>query len=716
MPTLIMTTFPTKLDGSVRAKAMAFLQKLSQDDTTPGLHIEPINGAVDPRVRTGRVDQFWRAVLFRLDGTGERHYVVHGVWPHDDAISVARLVKLKTNPINGLPTFETVPDPGLDLDIVTAPIPSGAPQVKPVLVMLGYERSDLVDRLGVPPELADQAMAATDEDAVVRLAERNEGWVGLILLDLATGESIEEIIEKLELAKPKSTGDQDDDIIESFRKPAAQTQFAFIADQDELQRVIEAGDFGAWRIFLHPEQRKYVDKDFSGPFRLSGGAGTGKTVVLVHRARSLSRKNPKARIVLTTFTTNLADSLRDSLTQLDPIVAQTSKLGESGVYPTGIDALAAAVIRSAGPGIAEAVDEVLGESRSAPNGRAPSTRWRSVIETAAAQIGSELANETFLTAEYALVVLPNHVRTEAEYLTVRRPGRGVALDRRKRAAVWELFAAYRAQNRADGTLDYAEAAAVAAAWLAADPTRSPADHVLVDEGQDLSPTHWQLLRALVPAGQNDLFIAEDSHQRIYGARVVLGRYGVAIVGRSQRLTLNYRTTAQNLRYAMTVLEGGEYVDIEDSPEKASYRSARSGPAPLIESTDSLVVELDSIADRARAWLDDGAAPETIAILVQDRYQRDRVANRLTELGIPARAVDRERPPAGRVLVMTMHRAKGMEFSRVILADVGYQSPGEKSRLDEMEKSEREDALLRARSLVYVAATRARDELVVIHRE
>lgn len=137
------------------------------------------------------------------------------------------------------------------------------------------------------------------------------------------------------------------------------------------------------------------------------------------------------------------------------------------------------------------------------------------------------------------------------------------------------MAAYRAQNRVEGTLDFAEAAAVAAAHL--DRAGPLADHVLVDEGQDLSPAHWQLLRALVASGPDDLFTAEDSHQRIYGARTVLGRYGIRIVGRSQRLTLNYRTTAQNLRYSMTLLDGGEYVDLEEQPEATGYRSARSGP-------------------------------------------------------------------------------------------------------------------------------------------
>lgn len=709
MPTIIMTKWPVKIDGSVKAKAMTFLQKLSADDTTPGLHVEPITNATDPRVRTGRVDQFWRAVMFRLDGEGESHYVIHGVWPHDDAIAVASRVRLKVNPINGLPQIEeTQPAP----TVVPAdpPAPSRA---EPLLVKLGRTLGDLVDRLGIPKEVADQALAAPDEDAILELAQRHEGWLGLLLVDLATQDSIDTIVERMQLHAPEQSDDEDADLLRSLKKPTAQAQFAFIDGQEELRRVIEEADFGSWRVFLHPEQRRYVTRSYAGPFRLSGGAGTGKTVVLIHRSRALARREPKARIVLTTFTTNLADSLRDGLAQLDPTVPQAATLNEPGVHVGGVDALAAAIIRSAGTAIAEAVEAVLGEARSAPTGRTPSGRWREIIESSGTSLPGEIANETFLSSEYSLVVLPNRVKNEAEYRRVRRPGRGVALDRARRDAVWTLMAAYRAQCRIDGTLDFAEAAAVAAAFL--NSTGGKADHVLVDEGQDLSPAHWQMIRALVAEGPDDLFIAEDSHQRIYGNRIVLGRYGIRIVGRSQRLTLNYRTTAQNLRYAMAILDGGNFVDLEDQAESTGYRSARSGPAPSVESADSLVVELDILAARIQAWLDDDTRPETIAVLVHDKLQRERVINALTERGIQARAVDRDRPADGRVLVMTMHRAKGMEFAKVVLADVGIQSTAAEARLQGLDESERRDAELRARSLLYVAATRARDELAVIQR-
>jgi superfamily I DNA/RNA helicase len=708
MPTIIMGKLASKIDGSVRGKAMTFLQKLSADDTTPGLHIEPIRNAADPRVRTGRVDDSWRAVMFRLDSNGERHYVIHGIWPHDDANAVAQRVRLSVNPINGLPQIDEVAPQA-------APVLSGTtlPVGQPLFVRLGHDGSALVDTLGLPGDVAGHALAAADEDAVLDLAQHYDGWIGTILVDLAAGDTVEAIVARMQLEKAAPSGDADADVLHSLKRPAAALQYAFIGDQEELRRVIEQGDFGAWRIFLHPEQRRYVERSYSGPFRLSGGAGTGKTVVLVHRARALARRDPRASIVLTTFTTNLAEALSDSLTQLDPRVPQIKALGQPGVYITGVDALASAVLRGVGGSLAPAMREVLGEERSAPIARTTGTRWREAIESTGTSLPHELANETFLSTEYAHVVLPNKVHDEAGYLRVRRPGRGVALDRAKRSAVWALIGAYRSQSRIDGSLDFTEAAAVAAAHLARQVDK-PADHVLVDEGQDLSPSHWQLLRSLVGEHPDDLFIAEDAHQRIYGTRVVLGRYGVAIVGRSQRLTLNYRTTAQNLQYAMSIIDSGQYVDLEDQPETTGYRSARTGPAPIIESADSLSDELQIVADHIRTWLDAGDAPETVAVLVQDRFHRDRVVTALTEHGIDARAVDRDRPPLGRVPVMTMHRAKGTEFSKVVLA-AGRPSPTELARLEALDPSERADADLRARSLRYVAATRARDELVVVSR-
>lgn len=735
MPTIVMTKLASKLDPSIRKKAFAFLEKLSENDTTPGLHIEPITNSADARVRTGRVDQFYRAVLFKIPGVDDTTYVFHGIWPHDDAIAVAKKTVLSLNPVNGVaeirvveqqpPTVVASPQAAPQaVPPAVHPAPRAVPQKPspPLLARLGVTRADLVDVLGIDAALADRALAVPDEDAVFTVAETAVEWQGLALLDLAGGTSVADVSAKFALEPspeevPALDASEDERLLRGLQRPAAQMSFTYIEGSEELRRVIEGGDFGAWRVFLHPEQRAYATRTYSGPFRLSGGAGTGKTVVVLHRARALSRRRPQARVLVTTFTTNLADAMETDLRRLDPGLPHAKKLGDPGLYVTGVDALASAVLRSAQSDLDRAVEAVLGAAGGYAAGRLAPSSWREALDAAGNALPEALRSEAFLTAEYNGVILPNRVTTREEYLRVRRPGRGVALDRRKRSAVWDVVAACRAQARVAGTIDFSEAVAVAAAHLQLAADGDPLfDHVLVDEGQDLSAVHWQLLRALVGEHTDDLFIAEDSHQRIYGPRLVLGQYGIRIVGRSRRLTLNYRTTAQTLAYALGILQGESYVDLEDAPESAhDYRSARSGPQPQVIGTGTPVKQLDSAARIVREWVARTAAPETIAVLVRDRWVRDRVVAGLAERGVQIRSVDRESIKPGQPVVMTMHRAKGTEFSKVLLYDVSKNSIPAALKDQMYSDDAHTDALLRERSLLYVAATRARDELALTYR-
>jgi superfamily I DNA/RNA helicase len=732
MPSIIMSRLAGKLDPSVKKKAYAFLEKLSADDTSPGLHIEPITSSADDKVRTGRVDQFYRAVLFKVPGTDEAAYVFHGIWPHDEAIAIARKIRLTVNPVNGIAEITTVPEPAVTPEPaptappapgpppapVPVPPPASAAPARPLLVGLGLGRKDLVDVLGIDASLAERALAAPDESALLAVAEHAVEWQGLALLDLASGRGVAEVQDRLSLteAPPAVSADDGDRIVQGLRHPAARISFTWIDSNDELRRVIEDGDFGAWRVFLHPEQRKYAERSYRGPFRLSGGAGTGKTVVLLHRARMLARREPAARVLVTTFTTNLADQLDTDLYRLDPALARAGHLGTAGIAVYGIDALASAVLRRAGTEIAADTQAVLGVGTQQVSGRTPNNAWQDAMDAAGSKLQPALRSTAFLAAEYAHAVLPNAVTTREAYYKVRRPGRGVALDRARRAAVWDVIEAYRAQARIAGTVDFPEAAMIAAAHLRRLGDAQGeylADHVLVDEGQDLGPAHWQLLRALAAEHADDLFIAEDSHQRIYGQRAVLGQFGIRIVGRSQRLTLNYRTTAQNLAYAVTMLEGGAYTDLEDQAETPlGYRSARSGPPPQLMPCATLTDELDQAAELVREWTDGTDAPETIAVLVREQRQRDLLVTGLAERGVTIRAVDREHIKPGQPVTMTMHRAKGTEFAKVLLFGVNKAAIPRPLRAEQYAEEAWTDAMLRERSLLYVAATRARDQLAL----
>ena len=563
----------SKLDGSIKNKVYDFFEKLSADDTQPSLHIEPMKAAVDPRVRTGRVDLHYRAVLFRVDDKSSGPtYIYMGTWGHDEAIKLAERATLRVNPING--TLEgLIGEPAATSTAADTPTPppTPAPELS-YLAGVGYALSDLTERLGISTAVAERAMAAPNESALVDAAEGALDWEGSALLDLATGIAIDTIREKHGFTdKPVDTNlDEDEKIIEALDRPASKMQFAYIEDNDELRRVIEGGDFAAWRIFLHPEQRKYVEADTSGAFRLSGGAGTGKTVVAIHRARRLSKSNPEARIILTTFNTALADGLKADLAALDPDVVIAEKPGDVGVYVGGIDSLAKAVVDTNWSYANTAFQQVFGRSGViAPQRTSSYAVWRDVANTVQSGLDAKLATPGFLESEYIAVVLANRITTLEQYAKIARPGRGVRLSRPQRIAVWNLVEAYRRQSDMDETLSFPEVLALAAEALrirAESGGGHLADHVIVDEAQDLHATHWALLRALAPEGPNDLFIAEDSHQRIYGSPVVLSRFGIKIVGRSRRLTLNYRTTAQNLAFAVGVLSGAHYTDLEQGDE------------------------------------------------------------------------------------------------------------------------------------------------------
>lgn len=710
----------SKLDGSVKNKVYDFFEKLTADDTAPGLHIEPLKLAIDPRVRTGRVDQNFRAVLFRVDDkSNERTYIYMGTWAHDEANKLAERATLRVNPING--TLEGLIGEPAEVAQPGSVTPPTKPETAPsYLESVGYKLEDLTDGLGIAPAVAARAMGAADEDGLLDAAEGALKWEASALLELATGVAIETIRENHGFTeKPVDPAvDENQQIIEALKRPASKMQFAFIEDNDELRRVIEGGDFTAWRTFLHPEQRKYVEQSYNGAFRLSGGAGTGKTVVAIHRARRLAHDNPDARIILTTFNATLAQGLRADLAVLDPDVPVADKPGERGVYVGGLDALGKAVLDRSGETAALAGERIFGRHVDfGPKRTSTDAVWRDVIGTVDSGLDAKLATPAFLEAEYVAVVLANRINTLEQYAKVARAGRGVRLSRPQRIAVWKLIDAYRRQSQMDETISFPEVLALAAEALCIQTEKTGqylADHVIVDEAQDLHATHWALLRALVAEGANDLFIAEDSHQRIYGSPIVLSRFGIKIVGRSRRLTLNYRTTAQNLHFAVGVLAGANYADLEQGAEDTSeYRSARTGPLPELIPCDNQTAELDAVAAKMDAWLKAGdVQPENIAVLTRTQDDRDRFVRGLGERGVSARALDKSVAGPGHPLVLTMHRAKGMEFSRVILSGVDDKHVPLPAAVRSMPDEERDEALLRERSLLYVASSRARDALVV----
>ena len=833
----------TARDSSLKAKIGPFIAKLSTMTASTGLHLEHIRGAADRRVRTARVTDFYRAVLFELDAGGEPVYVIHGIWPHDEANRIAESVTVGVNPCNGATEVTRIKDaiqqdagdveqarraaraeldaarreaeeiareaariqsanaearrqnaraaaggegtagkagaasapvggqrgaddghqgvsgdqrgadddqqgavapdaaPGTACAVVPGAETPGAARAVPGAVAApgrdhaltwpeGLSVETLRDELGIDVRLGAAALAATCESQLLDLAiTARVAWQGEALLALATGSTIDDVREDFELLRPQDVAPDptDADSIAGPRRRAARTEFAWLETDEDLRRAIEGLTFAQWQLFLHPQQRALVDRRTNGPMRVSGGAGTGKTVVTVHRAAALAKRDAEAgdevRILLTTYTRNLADDLRRQVAQLAPTLPFAERIGEPGLLVSGLDRIARAVLQRAGDSIAQTAKRVIGRPRTRvltlPDSK--SNPWHEALALMGNELPEGLRSADFLESEYELIVLPQRITTLRQYLRVRRPGRGVALARDKRAAVWRAIESYRDRSAALDVVSFSEQLALAAAWLDAEAARGaprPFRHVLVDEAQDLTPAHLQLLRALVDSGPDDLFLAEDSHQRIYGRKITLSHYGIHVRGRSRRLTRNYRTTRQNLDLAFGILDPGAYEDMEGRAEEHRYVSPRSGPEPLLIHASDHDQEIKEAGALLDLWLEEDrdageeGAPETIAVLVRDRYQRDAVVTGLAQQGIEVRPVDREAVGRGRPVVMTMHRAKGLEFRKVLLFDVSEDSIPRSLRDQRYSEADRTDALLRERSLLYVAATRARDQLAI----
>lgn len=701
-------------DKALKVKIYDFLDKLQEDDTTKGLHIEKMQGAVDSRARTARIDKGIRAVLYVLETKmRERTWVFAGAWAHDTAIERARTLRVDLNSVNGAVQLvrATAPHPATS----ARPAVAAAASTRSHLAQFNYSQAQLVEMLGFDESDASALLAATSEDEVLALAEAFENdWQTHAALALAMGDALDAIREDLGLAAPEREvdGDSDDErIVRAFAAPASRMQFAMIDDDEELRRILEDGDFGAWRTFLHPEQRQYVERDFNGPFRLTGAAGTGKTVVLLHRARRLHLAAPESAIVLTTFTRALAENLKRDLKRLDPSIVIAKRLGDAGVHVAGVDQLSIATRSLAATEHADAAQTLLGRSVTADDDLVDTDdAWLAAVKAIEPTLPAHLLRPSFFEQEYVQAILPARVVSAAAYAAIRRPGRGVALDRRKRAAVWSVVERFRADALAERRVTFAEAAELAA--MALETRGGLIDHVLVDEGQDFSPSHWRLLRALTLKGRNDLFLAEDAHQRIYGLHVPLSRHGIAIIGRSKRLTLNYRTTAQNLSFAMRTLVGESFIDAEGADvEAAGYRSARLGPIPSAFGADAADELLDALADLIREW--ESEDPDaSVGVLARSNLRAQSAATGLQARGIAAAAPPAPDAKAGSVIALTMHKAKGLEFQRVVLYDVSDGVVPSAYVLDQTAPEDRADAELRERSLLYVASTRARDVLVV----
>ena len=661
-----------KLEPKVRKGVDAAIAKFAEH-THAGLHLEKLNNAKDPRIRTIRVDQFWRGVVLAPE-KGDV-YCLLAVMAHDDAIAWARSKKFSVNQAIGV----------LEVRDQVA-IEEMSPALEKVAEgtnfrLLGHVFAKDLVRLGVDEDVLPLVGLLTEEAHLQALEKLLPEPQYVALLALAQGMNVQQAWDEVAqcLAEEKPAAVDPDDLVTAMRRTPGKV--VFVNGPEELRDVL-AHPFDMWRIFLHPVQRRVALRpSYSGPAQVTGGAGTGKTVTALHRAKFLADKG--GRVLLTTFTRNLAEALER---QLELLVDDPEVRGR--IHVKNVDSVSYAVVgRHHKPGIAGA--DVL------------DPLWEAAAE------GTPFS-PSFLSREWEQIILAQEIESEDDYLACTRTGRGVPLGKAQRSVVWRAV-----RHVVDGLAAAKKATFPQLANEAADLVEGPEyDHVIVDEAQDIHPTQWRLLRRLVAERPDDLFIVGDPHQRIYDSHVSLTSLGINVRGRSTKLRINYRTTQEILAWSVPLLGLSPAQGLDDSADTLDgYRSPIHGLRPAVRGYPDAGAEMDGLVEQVRGWLDDGVEPSAIGVAARYGWVAKKAAKRLKDDGVAAFQVPSKTPG---VQVGTMHRMKGLEFRCIAVIGADEKSlPAAKAITpeDEDPKAHAQD-VQKERCLLFVASTRARDHLYV----
>lgn len=669
------------LPKAKQGRVMEFMSKFRSNPMSPGMNYEKLNSRYDQKLYSARVDDTYRAIVAREEESGT--FLLLWVDHHDEAYDWARNKRVSVNQMTGsLQVY----------DVVEAPAEQAAPAVQeqekkgPIFAFLSDE--DL-KKLGVPEELNFLVRAIYTEKDFIN-AQVSMPQDAYQALDFARdGCDLDEIVEIMYGGSGKQP---ETDMAAALNNPVSKMQFTIMEGEEELKAAMNA-PLEKWRVFLHPQQRALAEKKFKGPAKVLGGAGTGKTVVAMHRAKYLaSLCGENERVLFTTFTANLAQDIKENLRKICSSDAMRK------IEVIHLDAWISRFLKKQDYEYTICYEDTI------------SDLWKE----AESHTGKEYDYpEGFFEEEWRSVVQAFGINTVQEYIQAQRIGRGVRLNRKDRIAVWEVFDEYRTLMNKKRIRDSAAAMNECCQLLNAQPDYHPYKYIIVDEGQDFGMGAYRLLRTLAgDVHDNDLFIVGDAHQRIYKNKVVLSKCHIDVRGRSSRLRINYRTTEEIRNWAMHILKDIPFDDLDGELDSTKgYRSLTHGEAPIVESYGTFNEEVDSLIAHIKELKEKENLEYTeICVVARTKNNLSDYSKALQDAGFKTYEIkrdktdDREMPG---VRLATMHRVKGLEFTCVFIVGMNKGNMPLKSAISTNDPISKEEAMVAERSLLYVALTRAK---------
>ncbi len=670
-----------KLSAQEQSAAKITVFDLQQDPSASGLKFHRIDKSKDPHFWSIRVNRDVRIVVHKTSDSFLLCHVAH----HDDAYTWAERRRIDVHPKTGAAQIVEVRERVEDIALQTYVTP--APQLraadvrqKTFLPPLFHtlEKDQLLD-IGVPEDWIEDVYNSS-EDNFFDLADHIPAEAAEALLDyVSTG-----VLRHLEEPTPYES---------PFDHPDAQRRFRVMDDVEELTRALDY-PWDQWAVFLHPSQRHIAEQDFSGPARVSGSAGTGKTVVALHRAANILKSNKQAKVLLTTFSSPLANTLKFKLGML--VGKEAGVASRMTVLPFS--------------GVAKDLFVLAFGYDPRP---ATHKHISAALQTAVEELGVSKFSSRFLLSEWLKVVDAWQIANLDDYASVPRLGRKNRMGSKQRERVWPIFEKTRGLLEGKDVQTWPQIFAAVTDHFG-NRKDKPFTHIVVDEAQDLGVPELRMLAAISDTDANALFFAGDLGQRIFQEPFSWKTLGVDIRGRSRTLKVNYRTSHQ-IRMAVDRLLPDTVRDVDGNEEdRTGTVSVFNGPMPAVQILPDEKEECRTVGLWIFEAIEDGVEPEEIGIFVRSERELPRARAAVKEAGQTALELsDRVKDRNGRISIGTMHLAKGLEFKIVIVMACDDDVLPLQERIETVaDETELDDVYETERHLFYVACTRARDSLFV----